>query len=259
MSISSTKLMGGLGNYLFQIAAAFNIALRDNKRLVIDISDIDIVHEPIESYTKNIFRRINFQKGVGPAQPISQQGFHYVEIPKYETPTKLYGYFQSEKYFEQFSEQLRSLYGIDPETKNYILEKYGDSLNRKTCSLHVRRGNYLKFPENHPVLTTDYYKEAISHFDDDTLFLIFSDDIKWCEDNLTFIKNKVFITGNKDYQDLYLMSLCNDNIIENSSFSWWGDWLNENKNKKVIAPINWFGPSSTLYTGDIISEKWIKI
>jgi hypothetical protein len=90
-----------------------------------------------------------------------------------------------------------------------------------------------------------------------TLFLIFSDDIEWCKSNLDFIKNKIFISGNLDYQDLYLMSMCNHNIISNSSFSWWGAWLNNHKNKKVIYPSRWFNFSAD--TSEIGGENWIKI
>ena len=89
-------------------------------------------------------------------------------------------------------------------------------------------------------------------------FIIFSDDIKWCKNN--FIGDKfTFIEGEKDYIDLWLMSLCNHNIIANSSFSWWGAWLNQNPNKKVIAPINWFGPEKKLNPKDIYCKNWIKI
>jgi len=72
-------------------------------------------------------------------------------------------------------------------------------------------------------------------------YLIFSDDIEWCKLNFDFLENKIFVNGNTDFQDLYLMSKCNDNIIANSTFSWWGAWLNQNPNKKVIAPKIWFG------------------
>ena len=88
--------------------------------------------------------------------------------------------------------------------------------------------------------------------------VVFSDDIPWCKENLIF-DNIIFIEGNKDYEDLWLMSLCEHNIIANSSFSWWGAWLNENKNKKVVSPLNWFGQQSNTNQSDIVPESWIKI
>jgi hypothetical protein len=149
------------------------------------------------------------------------------------------------------------LFEIDEQTKNYLTEKYSDILFENTCSIHVRRGNYVERQDFHPLQSIDYYKQAISIIGENTLFLIFSDDIEWCESNLDFIKNKIFISGNLDYQDLYLMSMCNHNIIANSSFSWWGAWLNNHKDKKIIYPSLWFnnGPDSS----EIGGENWIKI
>jgi hypothetical protein len=87
---------------------------------------------------------------------------------------------------------------------------------------------------------------------------VFSDDITWCRNNLGF-KNMIFVEGNVDIEDLWLMSLCEKNIIVNSSFSWWGAYLNTSKDKVVIAPSNWFGPSAGLNSSDIIPDEWNKI
>ena len=94
---------------------------------------------------------------------------------------------------------------------------------------------------------------------DTEIFVVFSDDIKWCKEN--FIGNNFyFVENEKDYIEMYLMSSCNNNIISNSSFSWWSAWINENENKKIIGPKNWFGPSlSNISDRDIIPLEWIKI
>ena len=85
--------------------------------------------------------------------------------------------------------------------------------------------------------------------------MVFSDDLDWCKE--TFLGNRfTFISGNRDYQDLFLMSMCKNNIIANSSFSWWGAWLNTNLNKKVIAPKKWFGPQLSLSSDDIYPNTW---
>jgi predicted phosphodiesterase len=117
---------------------------------------------------------------------------------------------------------------------------------------------YKKLPTN---ICNDHFPKA------PTLFLVGDigypfDDIwlkfiEWCESNLNFIENKIFISGNLDYQDLYLMSMCNHNIIANSSFSWWGAWLNNHNNKKVIFPSLWF--NNGINTSEIGGENWIKI
>jgi hypothetical protein len=103
--------------------------------------------------------------------------------------------------------------------------------------------------------------KAIKHMDQDSVFLIFSDDIYWCKQNFPDLPEKfVFIDENKDYEELFLMSKCKNNIICNSTFSWWGAWLNKNDQKKVVAPAKWFGSAYDHYnTNDLYCENWIKI
>ena len=127
------------------------------------------------------------------------------------------------------------------------------------CSIHVRRGDYLTKPNIHPTQTINYYMDAVKLMSPNTLFLVFSDDIGWCKDNFKDFTNIVFIEGNSDYEDLLLMSLCDNNIICNSSFSWWAAWLNQNPNKKVVAPKLWFGSGLNHNTKDITPENWIEL
>ena len=142
--------------------------------------------------------------------------------------------------------------------QNYILNKYS-ILNENTVSLHVRRGDYINKENYHPLQTIDYYKNAYDIINENSInVLILSDDVNWCKKNIKF-NNISYIENETNIIDLYIMSLCKHNIIANSSFSWWGAWLNENKNKKVICPINWFGEKTNIYTGDITPEKWLKI
>lgn len=255
----SSHLQGGLGNYLFQISAAYGVSKRDNKELKIDTSDISVIHSPLELYFNNILRNIKFGE-INEFQFIHNT--HYAPIKLINIPTingniKLDGYYQNEKYFKLYREDILNLFKIDSTTESYLTEKYSDVSFENSCSIHVRRGNYVDRQHFHPLQTIDYYKQSISIIGEETLFLIFSDDIEWCKTNLNFIKNKIFISGNLDYQDLYLMSMCNHNIIANSSFSWWGAWLNNHNNKKVIYPSHWFnnGPDSS----EIGGENWVKI
>jgi hypothetical protein len=258
-SYVSSHLQGGLGNYLFQISAAYGISKRDNKELKIDITDISIGHSPIELYFNNILRNITF----GPVNDL--QYIHYsdyapikfINIPVINGNLKLDGYYQNEKYFKEYRDDILDLFKIDDTTKNHLTEKYSDISFENTCSIHVRRGDYVAKQNFHPLQTIDYYKHSISIIGENTLFLIFSDDIEWCKSNLDFIKNKIFISGNLDYEDLYLMSICNHNIIANSTFSWWGAWLNNHKNKKVIYPSLWLNSGAD--TSEIGGENWIKI
>lgn len=167
------------------------------------------------------------------------------------------GFFQSEKYFLRHRDIILELLKIPDSIKEIINNNYSNILNTKTTSLHVRRGDYVRHPSHHPTCSIEYYQEAISKVGDTTL-IVFSDDIEWCKEHLKY-NNIIYIEGEKDYIELYLMSLCDNNIIANSSFSWWGAWLNQNKNKIVIGPKKWFGSSITHDTSDILPDSWIKI
>lgn len=255
----TSNLVGGLGNYLFQIAATHSLSLDNNDELVYDINDVLIGHGHIKTYMDNIFRNIKFVDEKLPITNIhNEPSFNYTPI-EYKPYLRLNGYYQSEKYFNHNQKEILKLFSIDSKTENYLYGKYGTSLFlNNTCSLHVRRGDYLRLPNHHPVCDISYYKEAVDKIGLDKIYLIFSDDINWCKINLDFIPKKIFIEGNSDYQDLYLMSKCDDNIIANSSFSWWGAWLNDNQNKQVIAPKKWFGISNLhLDTSDLYCNSWI--
>ena len=260
MEIVSTKLMGGLGNRLFQIAAAYSVSLRDKKEMICDITDTQSPHKPYTIYIDNIFRNIKFLDNFVNLKHIGEGGFHYTLIPNLDGNVKLIGHFQSEKYFINHRTELLELFEIDNETNTRLLKKYENIINDDTCSIHVRRGDYLGLPNHHPTQPIEYYTDAIKLIGEDKHYVIFSDDIKWCKENFSFLNNKTFISGNQDYEDLYLMSMCKNNIIANSTFSWWGAWLNNNENKQVIIPSKWFGISNShLNTNDLYCDKWIKI
>ena len=160
----SPFLRGGLGNYLFQIAASYSISLRDNREMIVDISDISVIHSPIELYCTNIFRKIKFVSEYlnytshDPSQPIQ-----FSEIPNTQTNLKLRGYYQNEKYFKNLRKEVLELFEIDSETLDYLTTKYSNLLSGNTCSLHVRRGNYVTKSDFHPLQTIEYYKTKVLH------------------------------------------------------------------------------------------------
>lgn len=252
----SCYLQGGLGNYLFQIAATVSLANENNDTPIFSDTDLYYLHRNFSTYKNNIFSKIKFISGPFPrANVYHEPCFQYREIP-YSENLLLIGHFQSEKYFKHVN--MNDLLEPTDEIKNYVKTKYTSILNQTTCSIHVRRGDYLKYPNHHPACDISYYNNAISKMPNGTKFLVFSDDIQWCKDK--FIGDFEFIEGEQDVIDLYLMSLCNHNIIANSTFSWWGAWLNQNKNKLVIAPKIWFGPGKgDVNTNDILPENWVKI
>jgi hypothetical protein len=255
----SCYLQGGLGNYLFQIATAYSKSLDLNKKFVINPKNIQVVHKPITFYTDNILKNIVFDNNFNPIEIYYEPYFHYTPIPDFMLPTQLYGYFQSEKYFKHNRDKILDFFSCNNVIEK-IYDKYKIALNNDTCSIHVRRGDYLNLIDHHPVQDMEYYKKAISIVGYEKTFFIFSDDIGWCKENFNFLDNVIYCENNKDYEELYLMSLCKDNIIANSSFSWWGAWLNKNDTKKVISPKKWFGPSkSNFVTDNIYCEKWVVI
>jgi hypothetical protein len=166
----------------------------------------------------------------------------------------LNGFWQSENYFSNVSELIRQQ--LQPTTE--ILEKLKQHLNGKSVSLHVRRTDYVTSNGYHPVQTLEYYSKGLEIIGNYDQLLVFSDDINWCKENLKY-DNILFIENQDNIEDLWLMSLCDHNIIANSSFSWWGAWLNQNQNKIVITPNNWFGPQANLNELNMIPDNWIKI
>jgi len=167
----------------------------------------------------------------------------------------LFGYFQSEKYFKNIEEVVRKNFTFKSEVKERADEQI-KSLNpeRKHVSLHVRRGDYLNLTHVHPTPEISYYEEALKHFKHHTP-VVFSDDIKWCKENLSHLQgDPVFVEGTDLYTDLCMMTLCDGHIIANSSFSWWGAWLGNNK---TVAPARWFGEQGPQDWSDIYCEGWI--
>jgi hypothetical protein len=153
------------------------------------------------------------------------------------------GYFQSWKHFHHQRDQILSTFAPSDFTMNMLRSKYGALLDHpKTVSIHIRTSGIRFHNTNQqPFLGFEYYDKAMSLFPDDSVFVVFSDRINWCRKKFTerFSKNFVFVEGNYGIEDLFLMSTCKHNIICNSTFSWWGAYLNQNPECKVIVPDQW--------------------
>lgn len=249
-------LKGGLGNVMFQIAAGYSHAIKLKTSLKVVKPALHFSHGDVYTkYKNNILAQIEFIN-VSNYLLYKEPFFHYTRLPLH-SPITLDGYFQSEKYFVDYRDDILNLFKFPKKVILYTKKKYQNLLNNPLISLHVRRGDYLKFPGVHPLCTLEYYKQALSKLPDINKVLIFSDDIEWCKQN--FIGDRFIFIQEEDYISLYLMSLCDYNIIANSSFSWWGAWLNQNPNKVVIAPKLWFGLKSNHNINDLIPSSWIKI
>jgi hypothetical protein len=254
----TTNLVGGLGNQLFQIATTLSYAYDNNIDAIFCLSSHYLPNQGnnATTYQSNIFNNLKIveEKEIKNFKVYNEPTFNYTSIPLTLTNIILSGYFQSEKYFSNNRNQIVEILQWDMVIENK-LEEYKKLVDTPTCAVHIRRGDYLKFQHTHPALPLTYYYKSFSMFERGTSFLIFSDDIEWCKNNLDY-PNLHFIDIKEDYLNLYLMSKCDNNIIANSSFSWWGAWLNTTPNKRVIAPAQWFGKSITHNTKDLIPTTW---
>ena len=248
--ISIKNFTSRLGNQLFQLANAISYGKRYNEKVSIPNWGYSWFFAGDFSPTSDLDTRKLLW---------SEPGFSYTPIPK--GATLLEGYYQSEKYFFDNKKEILEMFSFKEEVIDRVYKDYKEILsnNRPKVSMHLRRGDYLNWPKHHPVLDVTYFSNSKKIFPDNSLFLVFSDDPEWCKTNFP-TGDYIFIEGQKDYEDLCLMSLCDHNCIANSTFSWWGAWLNKNPDKIVVSPENWFGPAySHFNTGDLHCPGWIKI
>jgi hypothetical protein len=257
--------MGRLCNQMFQYAALKGIARNTGV-------DCCIPHytQAVDDGIGNMLRTELFDSfdldvkigllNNGHAPVVNERHFHFDEELFKMCPdhVDLRGYFQTEKYFKHIEKEIRS----DFTFKNEILVPCKEMIEsvENPIALHVRRGDYIQNSENHFNLPIAYYEAALSKFDANRNVIVFSDDPVWCHDEGTFADDRFIISENEDNRvDLCLMSLCDDFIIANSSYSWWGAWLSTNKDKTVIAPSQWFGKTGYTKdhdTKDLIPNDW---
>lgn len=173
----------------------------------------------------------------------------------------LSGYWQSEKFFSNISNEICDLYGFLKTSKSSQFDE--QIISSESVSVHIRRGDYVNNSVHGNVCSTNYYTRAIEYVIDKLnhpKFFVFSDDISWCRENL-HLRGAIYVDenqGSNSYLDMRLMSMCKHNIIANSSFSWWGAYLNSYRSKTVVAPDRWFSIGGC-DTGDLIPESWVKL
>lgn len=285
------KLQGGLGNQMFQYA--FGLSLATTKKLKLYF-DLTFLEEPVldNTYTKrnyelDIFKNIK-TKSISPillflnknivtrkiANKLGckilsnyyEQTFSFDENIGKEVNSCLYvGYWQSYKYFNSHIDLIKKSFIFPENSLNiYNLSILKTIRQCASCSIHIRRTDYLsKNALNyHGTCSLDYYQKAIKLICTrikNVQFFIFSDDYIWAKENIkVVVQNSILIEGNHNnsWVDMFLMTQCSHNIIANSSFSWWSAWLNENPNKIIVAPQDWF-VEKTLNTSDLLPKEWV--
>jgi GR25 family glycosyltransferase involved in LPS biosynthesis len=265
----SVRIKGGLGNQMFQIATLYAAAKDNNMDPIVEKVKVSPGSISRPTYWDTVFSHVNTSKSLQSYKfnimKEPNMSYNKIRVP-HNVHIMMDGYFQSPKYFDNHRNVILELFKLPnnimkniEKVKNDIISKFEEI--RPIVSVHVRRGDYLKLKHVYNILDMDYYNNAMSQFNDCN-FVVFSEDITWCKENfknenIYFIEEQNHMNIN-DVTEMYLMSMFDHNIIANSSFSWWGAWMNNNPCKKVIAPKNWYSNSDmNNLNRDIYCSDWI--
>lgn len=287
---------GGLGNTMSQYAFVMSLRKHDNQKCALFVAESNMEHygyelekifpNVIKCDKMNVFQRIYINilsslrnvkigKRYFPHQILfcfhkrmftPEAIWFYPEVYNKQYRNAYFlGQFQSYKYLENCELEVRNAFEFDLlklSNRTKELSKLMEEVN--SVSLHVRRGDYQNAYYINGlgnVVTLDYYKRAINYIKQkihNPVFFVFSDDLEYVKSNI-LLDNVIYVDfnrGDNSWQDMYLMSKCKHNIIANSTFSWWGAWLNNNESKIIVAPQKWW---ATLDKDDLIPTKWIRI
>lgn len=291
------KLQGGLGNQMFQFAICSIISLENKSKLKVDNyffenKDKKVGFTPRQfelsvfdnNYNVATLKEVECFTNLSKFNLIRQKyGFNYPKmfvepslgyhdtLLQLKSPVYLEGYFQSFRYFEGYEDFVKELFSFSLKNLDEKNKKIFNKINNtETVAVHIRRGDYVNdnlTQQFHGNCSKAYYLNAIHILEQknkELTYLFFSDDIMWVKENFSdLLVNKVFVDENKgadSWKDMFLMSACSHNIIANSSFSWWGAWLNSFSEKIVIAPKVWFlNLEADKMSNDLIPESWIRI
>lgn len=280
----TVELTGGLGNQLFQYAAAKALSIHHKTELILEISsfykkDIPILEVPRDFqlynfkgiYEKTIqhqYKEKKIEKLIpNHKRSVYKEPFYHYDnnFFKSKKNTFLKGVWQSEHYFNRNKKLIIDCLHLKDNLIEKVKEKASKIKTETSVSIHIRRADYLRkkiILDWHGVLEKEYYLNGIKQLSNIGIEKVyyFTDDIVWVEKELIPLMPGEIIskTTKTHYEDFYLMSQCQHNIIANSSFSWWAAYLNPNPNKIVIAPKNWFN-KAPLNTKDLYPQEWIII
>jgi hypothetical protein len=273
----SCKLVGGLGNQLFIIFACISYSIIHKQKYCFEDTTQTIGMTRRNTYWKTLFNKLLpylLKKDDFPCLDIILKENNYFINLMENKNILLCDYFQSDKYFKNNFSTIIQLLDIENKKKTLLLENkfYSQKMIEKCISIHFRIGDYDNIQDYHNILTIDYYKKALEYIllniNYNPIFLYF------CEVQDTLTVNKMINYLKKDFphciffkindaildwEQLLLMSCCKHNIIGNSTFSWWGAYLNSYPEKIVCYPSTWFGPKNTYCIDDLFPSDWIKI
>lgn len=281
------KLIGGMGNQMFQYALGRSLAIRNKTDLKMDLSgyeqqkgitprayglsvfaiqaDVASVNEVDRIRYSNLF----FAKlGISGKKYVRERMANIFDSHILDIGDDHYfeGYWQTERYFKDIRDVLLREFSLKPEYDHLDPSLLRAMADGESVALHVRRGDYVSHVgtnQYHGTCSSEYYQSAIRYIADkigNPSFFVFSDDIEWVKKNIAVDFSVTYVSDGilKDYEELTLMSKCKHNIIANSSFSWWGAWLNQNPDKIVVAPKKWFNDPDAA-KNDIVPDSWVKM
>lgn len=284
-----TRIVGGLGNQMFQYAAGRALAVKTGQEFKLDLSEMDgykvhalqldqlniqgeratrdeIPFRPRKSFFGRVVTALKNRDRI--PQIFEATPTFDPCILQWKGPGHLSGYWQSERYFLEYSDLIRtdfSLKGPMSGERQDVLAEIREA--EVPVSVHVRRGDYVTNATANSIHGTcepEWYRQAmnkISEQSEDPTFFVFSDDPTWARSNLPTYEKMIFVeprADGKDAEDMHLMSSCRSHIIANSTFSWWGAWLNPRQDKRVIAPARWFRDKDR-DSSDLMPAQWERL
>lgn len=292
MSAVVVQLIGGLGNQMFQYAVGRAISARCKVPLLLDVSgfekyslrryELDAMAidaciatrkelaqyngtAPHQNILMRTLDRFNLSRK---GQVLAEASYSYDErVVTVDAPVYLKGYWQTERYFAHLADDIRREFSLKNgfDSSNEKIAQLIDAAGDNSVSLHIRRGDYVNNPHTaqyHGVCSLDYYKDAVAHVAGHLAaphFFVFSDDHTWVIENFNIGHQYTLVDVNgpdRGIWDMALMKRCRHHIIANSSFSWWGAWLNPSQKKIVVTPKHWFA-GANLDTKDLIPCGWL--
>ena len=270
------KLYGGLGNQLFQIFATIAYSLRHKIDFLFEYTpNLGKRNTYWHTFLSSIFDRTTTNNPGGTQIDQGGHGFVNLREPLPNENIMLNGYFQSYLFFDDHSKTILKILDVE---KQRMIEK----IHKNSISLHFRRGDYKGLEDCHPIMGMDYYVNALNYImvmgegttcegtRDKEITTVYyfceEEDLESVEKDVAILKNEFsnnFVferhLEKTDWEEMLAMSCCKHNIIANSSFSWWGAYLNPNSDKIVCYPATWFGPLICENTDEMFPPKWIKI
>lgn len=290
----AVRLIGGLGNQMFQFALGRALSIAHNVPLRLDVSGFsnNSLHQGFElnrifkgpialAATSDLHDMLGWRSFkhlrsllLRPSMHwlhgqrfIVEPHFHYWEgIQNLRPPSYLSGYWQSERYFSKIATLIRDDFTFTQPLSGKNHELAQAIRGNESISLHIRRGDYVSNPKTlatHGICSLEYYRLAVANMAErlaEPRFYVFSDDPEWVRSNLTVDYPMVFVDNNRgadSFNDMHLMSLCRHHIIANSTFSWWGAWLNPRAGKIVVAPRKWFAHEARV--DDLFPKEWVAL